>query len=106
MVVHEGWVGTIIVRMIGVLPMDFVAEELQAERMIRNRRKGMSLRMLFRRGQRLYFLIACWSCWKEVIQAMVLTKSAREALCARKARTAGPTGSSPAAPPGISAYAP
>jgi hypothetical protein len=29
-----------------------------------------------------------------------------ESLLARKARTAGPTGSSPAAPPGTSAYAP
>jgi len=51
-------------------------------------------------------LIASWSCSKDVIQAMVLMKSSSESLCSRRARTAGPTGSSPAAPPGTSAYAP
>jgi len=51
----------------------------------------------------IYWLSASCSCSKLVIHAMVLTKSARDLLCSRRARTAGPTGSSPAAPPGKSA---
>jgi hypothetical protein len=51
----------------------------------------------------IYLLTAACSCLKSVIHAMVLTKSASDLLCSRKARTAGPTGSSPAAPPGVSA---
>jgi len=45
----------------------------------------------------------CCNSSKDVIQAIVLTNSASESLCSRRARTAGPTGSSPAAPPGTSA---
>ena len=48
----------------------------------------------------IYWFTAFCNCSKLVIKAIVFTKSAREALCSRKARTAGPTGSSPAAPPG------
>ena len=47
--------------------------------------------------------IACLSSAKEVIQAIALMNSSSEVLCSRSARTAGPTGSSPAAPPGVSA---
>ena len=53
-----------------------------------------------------HFPIALNKSSKELIHEILLRKSAREALCARRARTAGPTGSSPAAPPGTSAYAP
>jgi len=64
----------------------------------------MNLKRGLRMGNRLIvYLIACCNCWNEVIQAILLMKSASESLLARKARTAGPTGSSPAAPPGTSA---
>src|SRR5271157_638453 len=45
---------------------------------------------------------AACNCWKELIAPMVLRKSASVLLRARSSRTAGPTGSSPAAPPGTS----
>lgn len=51
----------------------------------------------------IYGYTACCNCLKFVIHEMALTKSASESLCSRKARTAGPTGSVPAAPPGESA---
>src|SRR5215207_8712934 len=54
-------------------------------------------------GRAASYWIASLSWSKDVIQAMVLMKSTSESLCSRRARTAGPTGSSPAAPPGASA---
>ncbi len=51
----------------------------------------------------LYCPTAFFNSSNEVIHAMRLTKSASDLLCARNARTAGPTGSAPAAPPGTSA---
>ncbi len=51
----------------------------------------------------IYGLTAFCNCSKLHIHDMALTKSASDALCSLNARTAGPTGSSPAAPPGASA---
>lgn len=51
----------------------------------------------------IYGITASFNCSKSVIQEIVLTKSANDLLWARRARTAGPTGSCPAAPPGVSA---
>ncbi len=54
-----------------------------------------------------YGLTRRCNCSKDHIQAMVLRKRATSRVCSHKARTAAPTGSSPAAPPpGASAYAP
>ena len=84
-------------------------EAVQEERKIKsNRKKAGSVRIsIFECDDdflpRFVYWIACWSSSKEVIQEILLMKSASEALCSRRARTAGPTGSSPAAPPGASA---
>jgi hypothetical protein len=52
------------------------------------------------------YRMAAFKSSKDVIHAMRYKNSDNESLRSRSARTAGPTGSSPAAPPGISAYAP
>ena len=80
-------------------------EATQAER-IKDRSKNEEIIRMFDsvdHQPHLPYLIACLSSSKEVIQAMVLMNSSSEALWSRSARTAGPTGSSPAAPPGVSA---
>lgn len=83
----------------GGVGVEIISGALHALRMNKLR---MS-RVKFKRFGFIYFFIASCNCSKLVIHEIVLTKSARVSLCSRKARTAGPTGSSPAAPPGESA---
>ena len=85
---------------------DGAQEVMKRERIKRGRKKEENFCMFDSVCSVLHaYLMASWSCSKEVIQAMALMKSSRESLCSRSARTAGPTGSSPAAPPVVSAYA-
>ena len=85
-------------------------DEPHADRRNPKQRRKAVIQIVFARIKFLrclsYLAVVSFSSSKDVIHEMRLMKSARDVLCERKARTAGPTGSSPAAPPGTSAYAP
>jgi len=80
-------------------------EDVRKERVKERKKNEENLRMFDAvcNVSNLYYLTACFSSSKDDIQAIVFINSSSDALFSRKARTAGPTGSSPAAPPGTSA---
>ena len=97
-----GTVRIVVAARVGDKPGVAEGAEVQAQR-IKTEARRMNADGFFFMEARFQGDTAACNCLKEDIAAMVLRKSRRDLLRARKARTAGPTGSSPAAPPGTSA---